>query len=103
GPLLAVVRAAPAGVIPALHAHGRGQLAADAQPAAGDELQEDLLVGGAAQPPIGERDGVLAGAALGAPPLRHPAARRGLGPRTLGDGRTVGPARLPDGRSADRA
>src|SRR4029079_14822468 len=96
-PLLAVRVTAEDGVIPALHPHGRVELAGDAQPALGDELQEDLLVGGAGEPPVGEGDGLLAGAALGAAALRRPAPRRGLLFRGLGGARGGGAARGPGG------
>src|SRR5688572_32466292 len=81
--LLPVGVAAQDRVIPALHPDRRVQLAADAEPPAGDELEEDLLVCGAAQPAVGKGDGVLAGAPLRAAPLRHPAAGCGRvgGPR----------------------
>src|SRR5438105_2326448 len=65
---LAVGLAAEHGLVPPDHPHGPVGLGPDAERPAGDELEEHLLVGGARQAAVGERDGHLR-----APALRQPA------------------------------
>ena len=55
-------------MVPALHPDRPVDVAADAEAAAGDELEEDLLVGGAGEAAVGEGDGELLPAAVARAP-----------------------------------
>src|SRR2546428_5990744 len=66
--------AAEHGVVPALHTDGRVRLASDPQPLAGDELEEHLLVGGAAEAAIRKGNGVLPPSPLALAALRRRSA-----------------------------
>src|SRR5436190_17301453 len=74
--------AAEHGMVPALHADGRVRLASDPQPLAGDELEEHLLVGGAAEAAIRKGNGVLPPS-----PLALAALRGGSAPADDASGR----------------
>src|SRR5436305_5588844 len=64
-PFGAIGVAAEDGVVPALHPDRTVEIVADAELAAGNELEEDLLVRGAGQAAIRERDVVGLPAAVG--------------------------------------